>query len=106
MKELYSIKYQENPSPENESVLFEGINEEAFAAKGLKIKTFGIFIHDKNEKVVGGASGVTFYGSLYVDMLWLDKSLRNKGLGTKLMLETEKIGKERNCSFISLNTMD
>ena len=46
------------------------------------------------------------YGCLYVDMLWLKEELRHQGLGKKLMMEAEKIGRECQCSFATVNTMD
>lgn len=58
------------------------------------------------EQVFGGASGTLFYGSLYVDSLWIDKTLRHQGWGKKLMCEAEKIGKENDALFVTLNTMD
>ncbi len=91
----------------HEEILFRGISEEAFRAKGLPpIRPFSIFIKDQKQNVLGGVSGTTFYGSLYVDSLWIDASLRHQGWGTKLMHEAEKIGKERGASFVTLNTMD
>lgn len=46
------------------------------------------------------------YSSLYIDSLWVDKSLRRQGWGTKLMHEAEKMGRERDANFVTLNTMD
>lgn len=90
-----------------EEVLFKGISEEAFKAKGLPpIRPFSIFIKDQKQSILGGVSGVTFYGSLYIDSLWIHSSLRGQGLGTKLVREAEKIGKERGAHFATLNTMD
>ena len=59
-----------------------------------------------NENVLGGVKRATYYGCLYVDMLWLKEELRHQGLGTRLMAEAEKIGREHACSFASVNTMD
>lgn len=91
----------------HEEVLFRGISEEAFQAKGLPpIRPFSIFIKDHKQNVLGGVSGTTFYGSLYIDSLWIASSLRHQGWGTKLMKEVEKIGKERKARFATVNTMD
>lgn len=61
---------------------------------------------NKKQAILGGVSGVTFYGSLYVDSLWIDKTMRHQGWGIKLMHEAEKIGIERGAKFVTLNTMD
>ncbi len=90
-----------------EGILFKGISDYAFQEKGLPpIQSFSIFIKDQKQTVLGGISGVTFYGSLYIDSLWIEKTIRRQGWGAKLMREAEKIGKERGASFVTLNTMD
>ena len=91
----------------HEEVLFRGISEEAFQAKKLSpIRPFSVFIKDQKQNVFGGISGTTFYGSLYIDSLWIASALRHQGWGTKLMQEAEKIGKERGARFATVNTMD
>lgn len=70
------------------------------------IKPFRIYLRDSDRSVVGGASGITYYGCLYVDMLWVRESIRNRGFGKKIMNEAEKIARERKCTFATLNTMD
>lgn len=94
-------------SPKLDEILFEGINHEAQLAKNLRpMRTFGLCVEDTQQNLVGGATGVTYYGCLYVDMLWLASSLRHKGWGTKLMQEAESIGKEQGCTFATVATMD
>lgn len=91
----------------HEEVLFQGLSEEAFRAKGLpSIRPFSVFIKDQRQNVVGGISGTTFYGSLYIDSLWVAPCLRRQGWGRELMFEAEKLGKERGARFATLNTMD
>jgi ribosomal protein S18 acetylase RimI-like enzyme len=90
-----------------EGILFKGISDYAFQEKGLPpIQPFSLFIKDQKQTVLGGISGVTLYGSLYIDSLWIDKAIRHQGWGTKLTREAEKIGKEREVSFAIIHTMD
>lgn len=105
--EPFRLEHYTTIPKEYEEVLYHGISERAFQAKGLSpIRPFSLFIKDQKEQVLGGASGTLFYGSLYVDSLWVDETLRNQGWGTKLMHEAEKIGRERGALFVTLNTMD
>lgn len=105
--EACRLEYYTTIPKEYEEVLYHGISERAFQAKGLSpIRPFSIFIKDQKEQVLGGASGTLFYGSLYIDSLWADETLRNQGWGKKLMYEAEKIGREQGALFITLNTMD
>lgn len=101
----YHLEYYDTVP--HEDVLFRGISEDAFNAKELSpMRPFSIFIKDQKQTVLGGISGTTFYGSLYVDSLWVDRSLRGQGWGTKLMHEAEKSAKKRGATFATLNTMD
>lgn len=103
----YQISYSDMLKPGEDEVLFEGLNFEAFRAKGLKpIKTFAFLIKDEKNEVLGGIKGVTYYGCLFIDTLWVSADLRGKGWGTKLMHAAEKLGRERKCTFSTLSTMD
>jgi ribosomal protein S18 acetylase RimI-like enzyme len=89
-----------------EQLLYRGISEEALRIKGLPpIRPFSIFLKEA-ENVLGGISGSIFYGSIYIDSLYIAPQLRHQGWGTKLMLEAEQVGKARGARFATLNTMD
>lgn len=106
-EEGYYIERQDPPVAEDQQLLFDGISDDAAKKKGMeRIKPFSVFVRDANQSILGGATGVTYYGCLYVDMLWVKESMRGHGLGKKVVEEAEKIGKERGCSFSTLNTMD
>lgn len=103
----YQFEYQKEPLQKDEEVLFNGINDDAVIKKNMsKIQSFGIFIKDSHGIVFGGITGNTLFGNLYIDMLWINEKLRDQGLGKKLMLEAEKIGYERQCTFATVHTMD
>lgn len=91
----------------HEDVLFREISAEAFRAKQLgPILPFSVFIKDPKQTVLGGISGATLYGALYIDSLWVATSLRHQKWGTRLMQEAETIGKKRGARFATVNTMD
>lgn len=103
----YRLEHFNTIPKEYEDILYRKISDNAFRAKGLPpIRPFSIFIKDLKENVLGGTSGTIFYGSLYIDSLWVDTTLRNQGWGTKLMNEAEKVGKDQGALFATLNTMD
>lgn len=69
-KTTYRLEQHNAIPPEHEKILFQEISNAAFRVKGLSpIRQFSVFIKDQKQNVVGEATGVTFYGSLYVDML-------------------------------------
>ncbi len=67
-------------------------------------RSIGVLLKNKSDETVGGVVGNAFGGWLYISVLWVDKSLRNKGYGTRLMdlieLEAVKIG----CTNVHLDT--
>lgn len=103
----YRLEHYNSIPKEYEEILYQGISSNAFDAKELApIYPFSIFIKDQEENVLGGVSGTLFYGSLYVDSLWVNKALRHQGWGSRLMQEAEKFGREHGARFVTLNTMD
>lgn len=102
----YTIHADHNPNPEDVKVLIAGLAAHAKQATHQDVtENFAFFIRDEAGKVVGGIKGITFYGSLYTDFLWVQKPLRKKGFGTELMKKAESLGRKRHCTFATVNTM-
>ncbi|MBS0287544.1 MAG: GNAT family N-acetyltransferase [Proteobacteria bacterium] len=103
----YEIKFIENPDPQSVQVLNDGIMAYAKKTKGFgPIRFYGFFVHNNENKIVGGCQCDMLYGCLYVGSLWVDEALRGQGYGTKLMQSVEKLAKEQQCNFIAVNTMN
>jgi GNAT superfamily N-acetyltransferase len=103
----YTIIFEEQPDLKDTALLWKGISEYANQQRGLKPgRSFGFFIKDDAQRIVGGCSGFMFYGCLMIDLLWITEDLRQQGWGRKLLIETENLAKQNNCSFMTVNTMD
>lgn len=103
----YAISYESNPSPKDIQILGDGIVAYAKQKKGHKpMEFFAFFIRDEKGSIVGGCNGAMYYGCLYIDLLWISEALRNKDYGTQLMQNAEKLGREHECTFAAVNTMD
>lgn len=63
-------------------------------------------IENENGEIVAGIISKMCWKCLYIDVLWVDEKQRGKGLGTKLMMEVEKVSKEKGCHLIHLDTFD
>ena len=61
--------------------------------------------HDKDGNVIGGIIGGTYWGWMYVDVLWVHELHRRKGIGSKLLQEAEGIAVQRGCHHVHLDTM-
>jgi GNAT superfamily N-acetyltransferase len=107
MSQDYLIESCSSEEHTLKEMLFNGINIEAVKAKKLPpIESFAFAAKQSSGKTLGGVSGITYYGCLYIDMLWVDPAYRHCGLGTDLMQRAEMLGKEKNCQFSTVNTMD
>ncbi len=65
-----------------------------------------VFLRDRDGQIVGGLLGGTYWGWLYVAILWLDESVRRGGWGTRLMAAAEAEALRRGCHHVHLDTMD
>ena len=61
--------------------------------------------YDENDNLIGGLLGGTYWGWMYVDILWVHASHRHKGIGSKLLCEAEKEAISRGCHHVHLDTM-
>ena len=61
--------------------------------------------YDGDGNIIGGIVGGTYWGWMYVDILWVHEEHRRKGIGTKLLRTAEKQAKERGCHHVHLDTM-
>ncbi|MBQ4898778.1 GNAT family N-acetyltransferase [Paenibacillus sp. Marseille-P2973] len=60
----------------------------------------------KNNKgeIIAGLNSAICWNWMEVDILWVHEDYRKKGYGKQLLDEAEQISREKNCSFIKLNT--
>ena len=61
--------------------------------------------YDTNGNIIGGILGGTYWGWMYVDILWVHESHRYKGIGSKLLCTAEKEAIRRGCHHVHLDTM-
>ena len=61
--------------------------------------------YDEEGNIIGGIIGGTYWGWMYVDILWVHESHRGRGSGSKLLAEAEKEAKTRGCHHVHLDTM-
>ncbi|GAA2266712.1 N-acetyltransferase [Streptomyces ruber] len=62
---------------------------------------------DEGGELAGGTVGHTWAGWLHVTFLWVDARYRERGLGSRILSETERIAREeRGCRDSRLETWD
>ena len=60
--------------------------------------------NDEGEPV-GGLLGGTYWGWMYVDILWVREDCRRRGIGSALLAEAEREAVRRGCHHVHLDTM-
>ena len=65
----------------------------------------GIYYEDNNGRKLAGITGNIFGNWLFIDFIFVDKSLRGQGVGKKLIAYIEENAKAKGCkySFVSTN---
>ena len=61
--------------------------------------------YDTDGTIIGGIIGGTYWGWMYVDILWVHEDHRRGGIGSKLLQEAEKEALRRGCHHVHLDTM-
>lgn len=51
----------------------------------------GCFARDETGRIVAGAHGKMMWGWLYTERLWVDESLRGKGIGSEVLARLERM---------------
>lgn len=60
---------------------------------------------EENGTVIAGLLGGTYWGWMYVDILWVDEKYRHRGIGSRLLMAAEEEAIRRGCHHVHLDTM-
>lgn len=69
-------------------------------------KRLAVFLRDEDGGLQGGLLGMTYWGWLYVETLWVAEGLRGQDWGTRLLTTGEAEALKRGCRAVHLDTMD
>lgn len=64
-----------------------------------------VFLRDGEGTLVGGLLGVTYWGWLVIDVLWVDERFRGQGYGDRMLAAAEDEARRRGCSRVQLDTL-
>jgi GNAT superfamily N-acetyltransferase len=107
MSDKYSITLEESPAPEDTRFVFDSLQKFNFGIVGDdNHHSLAIFLRDNEGHIVGGLLGDTYWGWLYVSILWIEESLRGQGYGDKLLGLAEQEAIARGCKHAHLDTFD
>ncbi len=61
-------------------------------------------LKDEKGVIVGGITANMFWHHMHIEFLWVDKSHRKEGYGSKLLKRMEEFAIHKGCRFIYLDT--
>ncbi len=99
------IELIETPSETDVAALYDGLH--AFNLQhlpNLNEVSFGLFIRNINEEIVGGAVAVLLPSVMQIKYLWLAAHIRGQGIGKNLMQRLENEASARGLQSIALET--
>src|SRR5471032_2847547 len=93
--------------PEVAHVLSAGLSAFNDQATGINDRqALAVTIRDpETQQVLGGMTGRTSLGLLFLDLFYLPESLRGSGLGSRLLQACEDEGRRRGCRSAVLYTL-
>ncbi len=100
-KDIINSKLRENNRSKSKWLrenLTENINLSSF-------KQSNFLAFDK-DNLIGGAIGYELYNWYYLDLMYVDESYRNKGVGTRLLKQIDEYVIANNLSGIRTETWD
>jgi GNAT superfamily N-acetyltransferase len=98
---------EDSPDAADLALLEEQVAAAAIAAAGLgEEQEFGIFARGDDRRVVAGISGIVWGGYCELQAMWVQESLRNRGMAHALIAGAEAEARRRGCSLVVFHAYD
>ena len=107
MKHEPVVTVTDAPDPRVETVIGNGLRRYNAQQSGIDdSRPLAVVVSDpETHEVVGGISGRTSLGVLFVDLVYLPDELRGGGLGSRILKAAEDEGRRRGCRAAVLYTI-
>jgi ribosomal protein S18 acetylase RimI-like enzyme len=98
------LAYNQQPSEEEKRAFYEGFK--AFNRQHCPAdhRHFVFTAETERGRVVGGIDGVSYWGRLHVENLYVDAHWRGQGVGRRLMALAEALARQRGCRGVNVDT--
>ena len=104
---LPELVVEDSPDAADLALLEEQLAAAAIAAAGLgEEREFGIFARDDDGRVVAGISAIVWGGYCELQAMWVEESLRNRGLARALVAGAEAEARRRGCALVVFHAYD
>ncbi len=103
----HQLVVEDSPAPADVAFLEERVASAAIAAAGVgDDEEFGIFARDDQGRIVAGIAGLVWGGYCELQAMWVDESLRGRGLARALMAGAEDEARRRGCALVLFHAYD
>ncbi len=104
---LPELVAETSPAAADLALLEEQMAAAAIAAAGLgEEQEFAIFGRGDDGRVVAGISAIVWGGCCELQAMWVDESLRNRGLAHALVAGAEDEARRRGCALVAFHAYD
>jgi ribosomal protein S18 acetylase RimI-like enzyme len=104
---LPELVVEDSPAAADVALLEEHVAAAAIAAAGLgEEHEFGIFARGTDGRVIAGIAAVVWGGYCELQAMWVEESLRNRGLAHALMSRAEVEARRRGCTLVVFHAYD
>jgi GNAT superfamily N-acetyltransferase len=106
-EQTYQVVVTDKPNPGAQRVIRTGLSQYNREMAGyVDARSLSVFVTDADSKqVVGGLLGRTSFGLFFIDLFFLAKALRGRGIGTQVIQCAEAEARKRGCSIAILYTI-
>ncbi|MCE7001787.1 GNAT family N-acetyltransferase [Kibdelosporangium philippinense] len=94
-----AIFVTDSPAPQDVAVISDGLDEFNLLKAGINDRRdLAVLARDPDtQEVIGGLTGRTSLGLLFVDLFYLPPGLRGAGLGSEILRQAEEEARRRGC---------
>ena len=105
MDKEYHIAYDDKPEQSAWGIIGRGISDYNRQQAGDdKAQRLCFVLYAPDQEIVGGVVGATYWGWLYIDLLWVKDELRGRGYGHRLLTHAEEEARQRGAKHAYLDT--
>ena len=99
------LTVEESPNADDIALVAQGMRRHALSQiNGAESAPLACFVRE-NGVIVGGIVGRIIQRRMFIDLLWVEETRRNRGLGSSLLESMERMARERGCGDILLETL-
>jgi GNAT superfamily N-acetyltransferase len=104
---LPELVVEDSPAAADVALLEAHVAAAAAAAAGLgEEQEFAIFARQDDRRIVAGVSGIVWGGYCELQAMWVEESLRGRGLARTLIAGAEAEARRRGCTLVVFHAYD